>query len=102
MSTFYFRHFKEPDALFGPILFKVKSGGLDGVLVMEPPFACSINPSILDRLLCEGYPVTFRLTEDFAPELSNFIQFQCIRGPSLHLHTLAGPSLWLRLMKVCH
>lgn len=35
-STFYLRRFKELDALFGPVLLKVNSGGFDGILVVAP------------------------------------------------------------------
>ena len=71
----YLGHFKELDALFGPVLLKVKSGGFDGILVMEPLLACNTSPSVTDSLLCEDYTVPFGFAEDFLPKLSNFIQF---------------------------
>ncbi len=74
-STFYFRHFKELDALFGPMLLKVKSGGFDGIVVMVPLLTCNTSPSVTDGLLCEGYTLTLCLAEDVLPELSNTIQF---------------------------
>jgi len=75
LSTLYFRHFEEPDALFGPVLLKVKSGGFDGIIVVVPLLTCITRPSVSDSLLCEGYIATFGLREDVLPELSNFIQF---------------------------
>ena len=74
-GTLYFRYFKEPDALFGPILLKKKLSRVDGVLVLAPPLTCNTCPSIIDTLLCEDYPVTFGLEGEVLPELSNFIQF---------------------------
>ena len=76
LSAFYFRHFQELDALFHPMPLKEKPGRLNGILVVEPPPACNASPSISDSLLCEGYINTFRLAEDFLPELPNFIQLQ--------------------------
>ena len=75
LSTFYVRHFKELDALFGPVLLKVKSGGFDGIVIMMPLLSGKARPSIMDTLLCEGYIFTLCLAEDVLPKLSNFIQF---------------------------
>ncbi len=75
LSTIYFRHFKELNVLFSPVLLKVKSRGFDGIIIEAPLLTCNTRPSVTDSLLCEGYIVTFGLAEDVLPELSNFIQF---------------------------
>ena len=71
----YFRHFKELDVLFGPVLLKVKSGGFDRIGVIVPLLTCEARPRVTYSLLCEGYIVAFGLREDVLPKLSNFIQF---------------------------
>ena len=57
-SAFDFRHIKQLDLLFGPVLLKVKSRGFDRILVVEPLLACNTCPSVTDSLLCEDYIVT--------------------------------------------
>ena len=58
-STFYFTHFKELNALFGPVLLKVKSGRFNGILVVTPWLTCNTSPSATDGNLAINYTVTF-------------------------------------------
>lgn len=75
LSAFYFGYFKEPNALFSPVLLKVNFGRFDGLLVVEPLLTCDASPSVTYSLLCEGYTVTFRLAENLLPNLSIRIQY---------------------------
>lgn len=72
LTTFYFRHFKELDALFGPVLLKVKSGRFDGILIVAPLLTYNASPSVTDSLVCGYYPVTFGLPDVLPSCLTSF------------------------------
>lgn len=46
-------------------LLKVKSGGLDGTLIVTPLLTCNASPSVTDSLLRE---YNFGLVEDVLPD----------------------------------